>query len=103
MYDLPFLRLRSTSSLMLFSADCIFSFFQLLGRLCWFTSKRNEEASAMARSLWWASAIISSLYFRTLIFCEEIKGLIVIRIGTFYFNGALSYQTLCSMQQDTGH
>ncbi len=27
-----------------------FIFFQLLGRICWFTSKRNEEASAMARS-----------------------------------------------------
>ncbi len=25
----------------------LFIFFQLLGRLCWFTSKRNEEISAM--------------------------------------------------------
>jgi hypothetical protein len=31
--------------------------------------------------------------------CEENKGLIV--IGTFYFNGALISETLCSMQQVT--
>ncbi len=41
----------------------------------------------------------SSFFFTALIFCEEIKGLIV--IGTFYFNGALLSETLCYMQQVT--
>jgi hypothetical protein len=35
----------------------------------------------------WARAMISSLYFRAQIFCDENKGLIV--MGTFSFKGAL--------------
>ena len=47
----------------------------------------------------WASAVKSLLYFKALIFCDENKVLIV--TGTFYFNGALIFKTLCSMQQVT--